>query len=112
MKIWGLTDRGTVREQNQDTFHQWVEDNPAALLVCDGMGGARAGNVASALAVQAFTEAIQHSDAQPEARLTAALARANEQGCTSVPTRTRTAGGWGQRWWRRWWRATWPTSST
>ena len=55
MKIWGLTDRGTVREQNQDTFHQWVEDNTAALLVCDGMGGARAGNVASALAVQAFT---------------------------------------------------------
>ena len=35
--------------------------------------------VASALAVQAFTEAIQHSDAQPEARLTAALAQANEQ---------------------------------
>lgn len=79
MKIWGLTDRGTVREQNQDTFHHWVEDNTAALLVCDGMGGARAGNVASALAVQAFTEAIQHSDAQPEARLTVALAQANEQ---------------------------------
>ena len=79
MKIWGLTDRGTVREQNQDTFHLWKEDNTAALLVCDGMGGARAGNVASALAVQAFTEAIQHSDAQPEARLTAALAQANEQ---------------------------------
>lgn len=48
MKIWGLTDRGTVREQNQDTFHLWKEDNTAALLVCDGMGGARAGNVASA----------------------------------------------------------------
>ena len=79
MKIWGLTDRGTVREQNQDTFHLWKEDNTAALLVCDGMGGARAGNVASALAAQAFTEAIQHSDAQPDQRLTAALAQANEQ---------------------------------
>ena len=33
MKIWGLTDRGTVREQNQDTFHLWKEDNTAALLV-------------------------------------------------------------------------------
>ena len=81
MKIWGLTDRGTVREQNQDTFHHWVEDNTAVLLVCDGMGGAQAGNVASALAVQAFTQAVQHSDAQPEARLTAALAQANEQVC-------------------------------
>ena len=70
MKIWGLTDRGTVREQNQDTFHLWKEDNTATLLVCDGMGGARAGNVASALAAQAFTEAIQHSDAQPDQRLT------------------------------------------
>lgn len=79
MKIWGLTDRGTVREQNQDTFHHWKEDNTATLLVCDGMGGARAGNVASALAAQAFTEAIQHSDAQPDQRLTAALAQANEQ---------------------------------
>lgn len=79
MNTWGITDRGTVREQNQDALYHESKEHTATLLVCDGMGGARAGNVASALAVQAFIAALERQSAQPDVRLTTALAQANEQ---------------------------------
>lgn len=56
MDLFALTDVGCLRKQNQDACHtQTLEDHDAALLlVCDGMGGHRAGNVASELMVKAF----------------------------------------------------------
>ena len=56
MDIWGVTDSGKVRRQNQDVFRTLfdVDKNVAVLVVCDGMGGARSGNVASALAAESF----------------------------------------------------------
>lgn len=57
MQVWGVTDRGAVRQQNQDSYAARVlEDGRAIALVCDGMGGARAGNVASTMAVKLFME--------------------------------------------------------
>lgn len=79
MNIWGLTDRGTVREQNQDTFYHWTDGTRGVLLVCDGMGGARAGNVASALASQTFSEELGKSNGPAEERLSAALTEANSK---------------------------------
>lgn len=79
MNTWGITDRGTVREQNQDALYHESKENTATLLVCDGMGGAKAGNVASALAVETFVAALETCVGQPEERLTTALAKANER---------------------------------
>ena len=59
MNVWGITDRGKIREQNQDAFaHQVLPDGRVIALVCDGMGGARAGNIASSMAVDVFMEAF------------------------------------------------------
>ena len=39
-----VTDRGAVRQQNQDAYAaRLLEDGRVIALVCDGMGGARAG---------------------------------------------------------------------
>ena len=57
MNVWGITHRGAVRHQNQDAFStRTLEDGRIIALVCDGMGGARAGNVASSMAVELFME--------------------------------------------------------
>lgn len=78
MNIYGITDRGKVRRQNQDAFYEWSDGEGALILVCDGMGGAKAGNVASALAGQAFIENIcHHANREVRTRMRDALEDAN-----------------------------------
>ena len=64
MKVWSLTDRGRVRSQNQDACRYesfLLEDGTEVLaaVVCDGMGGAKAGNIASEMAVEVFMEELR-----------------------------------------------------
>ena len=62
MQYWGLTDPGCVREQNQDAFQlEQLDRHTLLCVVCDGMGGAKSGNVASSLAVDVFTQEIKRS---------------------------------------------------
>ena len=51
MQLAGLTNRGRERVRNEDNFFLKADSGFALLAVADGMGGHRAGNVASGLAV-------------------------------------------------------------
>ncbi len=60
MQYWSITDPGCVRPENQDTCA--VRELPGggvAALVCDGMGGARSGQLASALAAETFLQSLE-----------------------------------------------------
>jgi len=52
-----LTDVGKKREHNEDNF--LVDKKLGLFVVCDGMGGHAAGEVASALAVRTFHEELK-----------------------------------------------------
>lgn len=59
MESWGLTDPGCVRKQNQDAYRiEQLDRGTLLCVVCDGMGGAKSGNVASSLAVEVFVEEV------------------------------------------------------
>lgn len=62
MQIWGLTDPGNIRSQNQDAYNivEFGHDR-AIMIVCDGMGGAKSGNVASSMAAEAFVAEVRRS---------------------------------------------------
>ncbi len=62
MQFWGLTDPGCVRKQNQDTyFMEQLDRSSLICVVCDGMGGAKSGNVASSLAAEVFIQEVKRS---------------------------------------------------
>ena len=62
MQSWGLTDPGCVRKQNQDAYQiEQLDRSTLLCVVCDGMGGAKSGNIASTLAVDVFVEEIRRS---------------------------------------------------
>lgn len=62
MEVYGLTDLGLVRQQNQDDYRiTELAQNSLLAVVCDGMGGAKSGNVASKLACDVFSEEIKRS---------------------------------------------------
>jgi PPM family protein phosphatase len=94
--VYGKTDVGLVREHNEDCFliadatRDTRESNPgdaleitvgpkgALLLVCDGMGGAAAGEVASQMAVDAISSALASLEPSPRDAFARRLRRAIE----------------------------------
>lgn len=91
MTIFGLTEKGPVRAVNQDCFESVYLPSPPRIkgshnrareallaVVCDGMGGARAGDLASRLATDAFVEKMKEKTSREACEaLKNALSHAN-----------------------------------
>ena len=76
MKYAGKTVTG-LRPQNEDNYLILHTDTIDAVAVSDGMGGHRAGEVASALAVETLERVLSKADNSPEALLSEAFSEAN-----------------------------------
>lgn len=85
MKIYGLSDIGLLRKQNQDSYYYEIKDNGEAMaIVCDGIGGGNAGDVASRLACNSLRNAFlkkakMKTDAANRKWLNDAIALSNDE---------------------------------
>ena len=57
MKFFAKSDKGKVREENQDSYGiSETQDEYFLAVVCDGMGGVRGGKTAAKLAVATYLD--------------------------------------------------------
>ena len=107
VRVFGRTDVGRMREHNEDAFvvadltrgnatlqpevrAHTVGDRGSLFMVADGMGGAAAGEIASAMAIDAVlrevTEALASADAPREDAFATAIKRATATANAEIHT--------------------------
>ena len=82
MQSVALTDCGQVRQMNQDNIFicdQRIGPLPNLYIVADGMGGEKAGDVASAELVKRMCDHIENSKERPLIALNEAILHANKE---------------------------------
>jgi protein phosphatase len=75
LQVCALTDPGQIRQSNQDAFR--IVRELGLYMLADGMGGARGGEQASRIAVEAIEESLRRSSRRDAAALLGAVEEAN-----------------------------------
>lgn len=84
MKVFSVTDKGRVRQLNEDYYYLPVKGEHFA-AVADGMGGHAAGEVASYTAITTAAKILRRDrNAEPKAALLEAFRTAHEQVCRAA----------------------------
>lgn len=97
MEYGGKTDVGMKRKCNQDSFAVFSKEGYFCAVVCDGMGGAKGGNIASGLAVKSFANVIKKAfsardaDEFSEGEIKKLLKNAVDEANSSVFKKSRTS---------------------
>jgi serine/threonine protein phosphatase PrpC len=107
ISVYGRTDVGLIRDHNEDSFlianttsgertmspedliHISLESKGALFLVCDGMGGAAAGEVASTMAVETISDDMSQGTPTTRERFTRRLRRAIENANAKIHLQSR-----------------------
>ena len=79
LRVGAGTDRGRIRELNEDVY--MLRAAQGLFVVCDGMGGAPAGEVASQIAAATILQELDQTPDGPP------FSRADEQGCLRQTSR-------------------------
>jgi len=77
LEVCAITDTGRVRQSNQDAFR--IVRELGLYMLADGMGGARGGEQASRMAVEAVEGSLRRSAHRDAAALLSAVEEANAQ---------------------------------
>jgi serine/threonine protein phosphatase PrpC len=77
LEAFGLSDRGCVRQNNEDSF--FLSPDTGLYVIADGMGGAQAGEHASKMAVETVVSFIANAGEPNAETLTSAFHEANSR---------------------------------